>query len=54
MLVDESPEAYLEVWGVRGREDYEARKRAKQEFYRESGKRLLEWDVRDPLPDLAR
>lgn len=54
VLVDESPEAYVEVWGVRGREDYEARKRAKQELYRESGKRLLEWDVRDPLPDLAR
>ena len=39
---------------MRGREDDEGRKRAKQEFYRESGKRLLEWDVRDPSPDLTR
>lgn len=54
VLVDESPETYVEVWGVLGREDYEARKRAKQEFYREAGTRLLEWDVRDPLPGLVR
>ncbi|MFT7871297.1 MULTISPECIES: DUF1173 family protein [Amycolatopsis] len=50
VLVDVDPETYIEVWGVRGRESYEARKRAKQSFYRESGRTLLEWDVRNPLP----
>ncbi|MFI6029443.1 DUF1173 family protein [Amycolatopsis magusensis] len=54
VLVDVDPETYIEVWGVRGRESYEARKRAKQAFYRESGRTLLEWDVRDPLPALTR
>lgn len=54
VLVDEVPETYVEVWGVRGRERYEARKREKQAFYRESGRTLLEWDVRDPLPVLGR
>lgn len=53
VLVDgPGPETYVEVWGVRGRESYDKRKRAKQAIYRESGRRLLEWDVRDPLPDL--
>ena len=50
---DEDPETYLEVWGVRGRERYEARKRAKQSIYREAGRALFEWDVRNPLPELT-
>ena len=54
VLVDDEPETYIEVWGVRGREDYEIRKRAKQSFYRDTGRALLEWDVRDPLPALSR
>jgi len=54
VLVDNDPETYVEVWGVRGRESYEARKRIKQAFYRGSGRALLEWDVRGPLPDLSR
>jgi len=54
VLVDQEPETYVEVWGVRGREDYETRKRAKQAYYRTSGRVLLEWDVREPLPDLTR
>lgn len=54
VLVDEDPETYVEVWGVRGRESYETRKRAKQSFYQESGRALLEWDVRTPLPELGR
>ncbi|GAA2798678.1 hypothetical protein [Saccharopolyspora taberi] len=45
---------FVLVEGVRGRETYEARKRAKQALYRDSGRSLLEWDVRDPLPSLAR
>jgi Protein of unknown function (DUF1173) len=54
VLIDDDPETYVEVWGVRGRELYEARKRAKQSIYRDSGRALLEWDVREPLPDLSR
>jgi Protein of unknown function (DUF1173) len=54
VLVDDDPETYVEVWGVRGRESYEARKRVKQAFYRNSGRTLLEWDVRGPLPNLSR
>jgi len=38
---------------VRGRGNYEARKRAKQSFYRESGRTLLEC-VGGPLPELGR
>lgn len=33
VLVDEVPETYVEVWGVRGRESYEISKRAKQDHY---------------------
>lgn len=54
VLIDDDPETYVEVWGVHGRESYEVRKRAKQAFYRDSGRALLEWDVREPLPDLSR
>ncbi|MEG9518104.1 DUF1173 domain-containing protein [Saccharopolyspora indica] len=54
VLVDSEPETFVEVWGVQGRATYEARKRAKQAAYRESGKKLLEWDVRGPLPDVTR
>lgn len=54
VLVDDDPETYVEVWGVRGRDDYEIRKREKQSYYRENGRVLLEWDVRGPLPDLTR
>ncbi|RAS59545.1 uncharacterized protein DUF1173 [Lentzea atacamensis] len=54
VLVDDEPETYVEVWGVRGRESYETRRRAKQNFYRDTGRALLEWDVNDPLPELAR
>lgn len=53
VLVDDAPETYVEVWGVQGRETYEARKHAKQALYREAGRALLEWDVRDPIPDLS-
>lgn len=54
VLVDEEPETYVEVWGVRGRELYEVRKRAKQAIYRESGRPLIEWSVGDPMPPLGR
>ena len=54
VLVDVDPQTYVEVWGVQRRERYEARRRAKQSFYRELGRILLDWDVRGPLPDLTR
>ena len=54
VLVDDEPETYVEVWGVQGRARYEARKRAKQRIYRESGRRLIGWDVRNPIPELRR
>ncbi|MFC7345053.1 DUF1173 family protein [Saccharopolyspora griseoalba] len=54
VLIDGDTETFVEVWGVQGRADYEARKRAKQDIYRATGRTLLEWDVRDPLPGLAR
>jgi hypothetical protein len=53
-LLDTTPQTYVEVWGVTGRKDYELRKRAKQAHYRAAGKSLLEWDVRDPMPDVSR
>lgn len=53
VLVDGDPETYVDVWGVRGRESYEARKPAKQSFYRESGRTLLEWGARTPSPELG-
>ncbi|GLZ38752.1 DUF1173 family protein [Actinokineospora sp. NBRC 105648] len=54
VLLDTTPETYLEVWGIHDRDDYETRKRAKQTHYRATGKTLLKWDVRGPLPDLTR
>ncbi|UUV32086.1 DUF1173 domain-containing protein [Amycolatopsis roodepoortensis] len=54
VLIDDDPETYVEVWGVRGRESYEDRKRAKQALYRAAGRTLLEWDVRGSLPPLTR
>jgi hypothetical protein len=53
VLLDSDPHTYVEVWGVQGREDYENRKQAKQAHYRKSGRPLLEWNVRDPLPDVT-
>ncbi|GGM67487.1 hypothetical protein GCM10012275_42600 [Longimycelium tulufanense] len=52
VLLDTTPHTYVEVWGIRGREDYEQRKRIKQAHYRGAGHPLLEWAVHDPLPDV--
>ena len=45
----------MEVWGITGRVLYEERRRAKRGIYatRSSALALLEWDVRDPLPDVS-
>lgn len=54
LLVDADPPTPVEVWGITGRADYEARKRDKQQHYAQAGGTagpgLLEWDVRDPIP----
>lgn len=54
LLTDTSPPTPVEVWGITGRADYEARKREKQQHYAQAsggeGSGLLEWDVRDPMP----
>ena len=52
VLTDSSPHTVVEVWGVTGREDYEARRARKQQTYRDAGTPLLGWDVRDPLPTI--
>ncbi|RJQ66258.1 DUF1173 family protein [Pseudonocardiaceae bacterium YIM PH 21723] len=54
ILSDVDPVVHVEVWGVRGRQGYEDRKRAKKSFYLKAGRSLLEWDVDQPLPELAR
>ncbi|MGP3950877.1 DUF1173 family protein [Streptomyces sp. 7N604] len=53
LLVDVTPWQVVEVYGIRGRESYERRKRAKQVIYRQRGAPLLEWDVAQPMPDLS-
>ena len=52
VLLDTVPQTCVEVWGIHGRDDYEQRKRAKQTYYRSRGFPLLEWDVREPRPDV--
>jgi Protein of unknown function (DUF1173) len=54
VLLDTAPATYIEVWGVTGRQDYEQRKQIKQAHYRSAGRSLLEWDVRQPMPDVTR
>ena len=52
VLTDTSPVTFVEVWGIRGRSSYEMRKRAKQRIYRAEGKKLIEWSVENPMPDV--
>ncbi|WP_370155925.1 DUF1173 family protein [Streptacidiphilus sp. EB129] len=53
VLTDTRPPAYMEVWGVHGRQDYEDRRRAKELHYRQSGATLVSWDTAtDLLADL--
>jgi hypothetical protein len=53
VLTDVAPHSYVEVYGIRGREAYEQRKSIKQAHYQRQGAELIEWDVGQPLPDLA-
>lgn len=52
VLTDTDPATLVEVWGMLDREDYTARKQAKISHYRSTDTPLIEWDVRDRLPDL--
>lgn len=36
---------YMEVFGVQGREDYDARKKEKRQFYEQKGVMLWDWDL---------
>ncbi len=54
VLTDAAPAAYVEVYGIHGRETYDRRKAEKREFYQRQEGQLIEWDVTQPLPVLAR
>ena len=53
VLTDTEPPTVVEVWGMTGREDYEARKRAKQAHYAAGNIALVQWSPPEPLPPLA-
>ncbi|RNF81145.1 DUF1173 family protein [Streptomyces botrytidirepellens] len=53
VLTDTDP-AYVEVYGIHGRETYERRKAAKRAFYQRQEAQLIEWDVAHPIPVLTR
>lgn len=36
---------YMEIFGVQGREDYDARKKEKRRFYEQKGVMLWDWDL---------
>jgi hypothetical protein len=46
ILTDTGPDpAYVELWGITGREDYEHRRRRKEQHYRRAGALLVGWHV---------
>ncbi|WP_280309887.1 DUF1173 family protein [Nocardia abscessus] len=53
ILTDSQPATVVEVWGLPGRADYEARKAVKLTEYRESGVPLIEWTITEPFPRIA-
>lgn len=52
VLLDTVPPTYVEVYGVRGREAYDARKKIKQRHYRDAGVPVVEWDTTASMPDV--
>ncbi|WP_188196646.1 DUF1173 family protein [Nonomuraea sp. SYSU D8015] len=52
VLIDVEPRLCVEVYGVRGMQAYEERKRDKRAYYAAAGMPVLEWEVGEPLPDL--
>lgn len=53
VLTDDTPNSFVEVWGLPGRAEYEARKREKKAYYQGIGARLVEWTVTEPMPLLG-
>lgn len=53
VLTDVVPHAYVEVYGIHGRESYDQRKRVKQAYYQRQGAGLIEWDVTTDMPDVS-
>lgn len=53
-LTDVDEECVVEVWGMMGNPEYEARKAEKVATYRRRGVRVIEWDTRRAIPELAR
>ncbi|ATL72517.1 DUF1173 family protein [Nocardia terpenica] len=51
VLIDQ-PNAYVEVWGLPGRESYERRKAEKLAHYQRTASTLVEWIVTGPMPVL--
>jgi hypothetical protein len=51
---DVEPNVAVEVWGVKGRESYDLRRKVKLGLYetQRATLPLLEWDVTEPLPDV--
>jgi Protein of unknown function (DUF1173) len=51
VLVDVDPNVAVEIWGVKGREIYDVRRKDKLGIYGQSSTlSLLQWDVTDPTP----
>ncbi len=53
-LQDQESECVVEVWGMMGNPDYEARKAEKIKSYKARGVQVIEWDTRRPMPNLSR
>ncbi|GGV50648.1 DUF1173 family protein [Streptomyces spectabilis] len=54
VLIDTNPPTFVEVYGIRGRASYDARKRIKQITYQEQGRSVLAWEVAHAMPDVSR
>ncbi|MDN7445276.1 DUF1173 family protein [Burkholderia cepacia] len=53
-IQDQECECVVEVWGMMGNPEYEARKAAKIKSYKSRGVQVIEWDTRRPMPALHR
>ncbi|ADD45057.1 conserved hypothetical protein [Stackebrandtia nassauensis DSM 44728] len=54
VITDTNPRTYIEVWGIVGRESYERRKQEKQDYYKQRGLQLIEWNVSESIPEVPR
>lgn len=51
-VLTDQPDAYVEVWGLPGRDFYEQRKARKLAHYQRHARTLIEWDVAQPFPTI--